>query len=441
MYQRGDASEAFAQARHLHTPLGTPYRIAYLYDEVPHDYLPDFVGTLCDGGLLVAEAGRESEKSKGQALSKAEAARRLAQLKGGVYWIGTDQNLSVRRHYNLLYLHARRQSFSTYEEIAVALRASWPYGEEHNASEVIKRFGSRWSEVEVEAAFWKLAGDAAAQGHLLVDLTEVELSRSTFLILLDSDSPPILPDPLPESLEQTTDNFSLVSDEKEPLLESQGGISRPAFDASTLENAEIRDHFHRNLTAVMAVLTGEPRKQVALQYGLHPYSLARLEQRVQQFGQIACVPRATYHRERKLRPEFQDLLRKLYTQAVRPTVMAVYEDTQLQQLASTLSQKEETLILAPSYKQVWSFLHEIAQEKKVVEARSGLKHPPSERTSPQSFVLSIPYPAHICQVDEHTLDLLVVTPDGTVITRRVHGAVLICVKTAAIMGQSSLWIT
>src|SRR6266849_4331553 len=35
-YQRGDASEAFARARHLHTPLGTPYRIAYLYDGDPH---------------------------------------------------------------------------------------------------------------------------------------------------------------------------------------------------------------------------------------------------------------------------------------------------------------------------------------------------------------------------------------------------------------------
>src|SRR5438876_806269 len=36
--------------------------------------------------------------------------------------------------------------------------------------------------------------------------------------------------------------------------------------------------------------------------------------------------------------------------------------------------------------------------------------------------------------DEHTMDLLVVAPDGTVITQRVHGAVLICVKTAAILG-------
>src|SRR5947207_1354044 len=31
-YQRGDTTEAFACARNLHTPLGTPYRISYLYE-------------------------------------------------------------------------------------------------------------------------------------------------------------------------------------------------------------------------------------------------------------------------------------------------------------------------------------------------------------------------------------------------------------------------
>ena len=87
------------------------------------------MGTLCDGGLLIAEAGRESEKQKAQPLAKAEAARRLAQLKGGVYWIGTDENLSVRRHNNLLYLHVRRQAFPTFGEIAATLLTQWPYGE------------------------------------------------------------------------------------------------------------------------------------------------------------------------------------------------------------------------------------------------------------------------------------------------------------------------
>jgi transposase len=436
-YQRGDASEAFARARHLHTPLGTPYRIPYLYDGKAHDYLPDFVGTLCDDGLLIAEAGRDSEKRKAQPMAKAEAAQRVAHLSHGVYWIGTEENLSVRRHYNLLYLHARRQSFPTYQEIAAELLAHWPWGEMGSVNEFVRIFGSRWSDHEVEAAVWKLVGDAAAQGRFLVDLSEVELSLLTPLALLDPSLPPILPDPLPGSLESPVDESQPLrpfEPRDEMLREWQGLVPGPTFDAATLEDAELRARFHRNLAAVTAVLAGQPRRQVAQTYGMHPFALARLVQRVQQFGQIACVPHATYHRERVLRPEFQQVLRKLYTHPIRPTMMAVYEDVRLQQLADALSEQEKMRIPTPTYKQVRSFLKGIAQEADVQSARSGLKHPPPERMSPSSFVLSVPYPASICQVDEHTLDLLVVTPGGTVITRRAHAAVLICVKTAAILG-------
>lgn len=437
LYQRGDASEAFAGARHLHTPLGTPYRISYLYEGKPHEYLPDFVGTLSDDGLLIAEAGRDSEKRKGQPVAKAEAAQRLAQIKGGAYWIGTDENLSLRRHYNLLYLHARRQPFSTYEEIATILLAHWPWGDVYSVNEFVQQFGSRWSEHEVEAAVWKLAGDAAAEGRLLVDLTEVALDRATPLALLAPGSPPILPDPLPSRLESAEDDNTpppFPQEGGESPLELQGVIPGPTFDASTLADADDRSRFYRNLQAVTAVLTGESRRQVAQQHGMHPFALARLEKRVRQFGQIACVPYKTYHRDRQLRAEFQELLRKLYIHPLRPTVTAVQEDERLQKLAEKLSEQEGTTVLTPTYRQVWTFLREIDQESQVAEVRSGLKHPPHERMSSHSFVLSIPYPALICQVDEHTLDVLVVTADGTAMTRRVHGAVLICVKTAAILG-------
>src|SRR6266699_1094025 len=71
-YQRGDMSPAFANAYNIHAPLDTPYRISYMYEGKAHDYLPDFVGTLCDGNLLIAEAGRAEEKRKAQPLAKAE---------------------------------------------------------------------------------------------------------------------------------------------------------------------------------------------------------------------------------------------------------------------------------------------------------------------------------------------------------------------------------
>jgi len=434
-YQRGDASPACATTYSLVTDLGTPYRINYVFEGHPHEYLPDYVGTFCDGGLLIAEAGRESEKSKGKALVKAEAARRLAQIKGGEYWIGTDLNLSERRHQNWLYLHARRQPFPTFAEIADTLEHSWPYGDMCCVSELVQRFGSHWSEAEVEAAVWKLVGDAAAEGRLLVDLAEVELSRSTGLALLPPGTSPILPDPVPNALMLVEGDTSLPQEtEAEDLtLDPQSGITGPAFDASVLATTEEQAHFHRNLAAVNAVLAGMGVSGAARAYGMATSTLSRLVRRTKEYGQIACVPHATYHRERAVHPDLQQLIRKLYLQPFRPTIMAIYEDVQLKQLAEELSERENKLVLVPKYHQVYEFVKSISQEPSVKEARSGLPHPPRARMSPKSFVLSIPYPAHVCQVDEHTMDLLVVSPEGTVITRRVHGAVLICVKTAAIL--------
>jgi hypothetical protein len=96
-YQRGDLSPASVRTHQLDAPLGTPYAIAYAFEEAPHVYLPDYVGTLAGGGLLVAEAGRVAEKTREQARAKLEAARALVALKDGALWIGTDENLSGRR--------------------------------------------------------------------------------------------------------------------------------------------------------------------------------------------------------------------------------------------------------------------------------------------------------------------------------------------------------
>src|SRR5260221_4049263 len=354
-YQRGDASSACATAYGLVTDLGTPYRINYVFEGKPHEYLPDFVGTLCDGGLLIAEAGRESEKSKGKALMKAEAARRLALLKGGVYWLATPTHLSERRHQNWLYLHARRQPFATFAEIAGTLLQTWPYGAMRCVSELVHTFGSRWSEAEVEAAVWKLVGDAAAEGRLLVDLAEVELSRATPLALLAPGTSPVLPDPLPSELSEgeASASFPREAQDEDLVLDAQVGVPGPTFDASVLATTQEQAHFHRNLAAVTAVLAGMGIRGAATAYGMSTSTLSRLVHRTKELGQIACVPYATYHRDRALHPDFRALIRKLYMQPFRPTVMAICEDIQLKQLAEELSSRENKPIAVPTYQQVY----------------------------------------------------------------------------------------
>jgi len=87
----------------------------------------------------------------------------------------------------------------------------------------------------------------------------------------------------------------------------------------------------------------------------------------------------------------------------------------------------------PSYKQVRSYVRVLKQEPQILRAREQMRSSVRDRQSPRSFVLSIPAPAQLAQVDEHSMELYVITPDGIPVTRRIHAAVLICVKTAAIM--------
>lgn len=72
----------------------------------------------------------EDDKRSDRNLAKAEAARRLAHIQRGVFWLGTEHMLTRQRHYNLVFLHARRRPFPAFAEIAVALQEIWPWGEE-----------------------------------------------------------------------------------------------------------------------------------------------------------------------------------------------------------------------------------------------------------------------------------------------------------------------
>jgi hypothetical protein len=156
-------------------------------------------------------------------------------------------------------------------------------------------------------------------------------------------------------------------------------------------------------------------------------------QRTRRHGVLACVPHGTYSRERDLHPAFQEIIRRLYLLPTKLSMTAIAEHADLKRVAKRLQEDTGTAISLPSYRQVHDYVQVLKQEPQVLRVREHMRGPLRDRQSPRSFALSIPAPAQLAQVDEHSLELYVVTPDGIPVTHQVHAAVLICVKTAAIM--------
>ncbi len=427
-YARGDIGPQFAETYRLPIPKHAPFAIGYMFEDKPHHYLPDAVGTLTNGQPFIAEAGMEDDKRGDRNLAKAEAARRLARLQRGVFWIGTERTLTKRRHYNLVFLHARRKTFPAFGEIAAALQEVWPWGEVASVEEVESRLAGQWPANLVEAAIWKVVGESAAQGHLLIDLEQFTLSRILPLALLHPSAPPLVPGTLPDTLlPEPVPEVATISSESPRL------VPGPTFDASRLPEPQ-REQFHRNVRAVSQVLAGAKPTQVAKDAGIPRSTLSRLVKRTKLLGTIACVPHGSYTRKTAMHPAFQECIRRLYLLPTCLSMTAIREHTEMQHVATRLTKETGKPVKLPSYAQVRKEVQRLKMEPELVAVREGAKSVPRERESASSFALSIPAPALLTQVDEHTMDLYVVTPDGTTVASRVHAAVLICVKTAAILG-------
>ncbi|GAC1643440.1 MAG: hypothetical protein NVS4B9_35690 [Ktedonobacteraceae bacterium] len=205
------------------------------------------------------------------------------------------------------------------------------------------------------------------------------------------------------------------------------------FDDSHLDEKQ-REHFLRNLQAVEAVLNGATVRDAAAAVGIGRSTLNRLVHRTVKFGQVACVPHGTYHRERKMHPAFQQAIRLIYSRPTKLSFRAIAEHMELKRVASRLHAETGTAIPLPTYDQVRKYIQTFKHEPKIRQARGEEKGSRRERQSPSSFALSIPAPAQVAQVDEHNMELYVITKDGIPVASRVHAAVLVCVKTAAIMG-------
>ncbi len=304
----------------------------------------------------------------------------------------------------------------------------WPWGEVASVEELASRFGQKFPAPLVEAAIWKVVAAAAADGHLLVDLEQFTLDRKLPLALLPPDAAPLVPDPLPDTL--------LPEPAREVAPASLAASTPPrgsTIDASALPEQQ-REQFHRNLCAVEQVLAGASQTRVAAESGISRSTLSRLVQRTRQIGQVACVPHGSYRRATTMHPAFQECIRRLYLLPTRLSMTAIHEHLEMQQVAKRLSEETGIPMKLPSYDQVRREVHRLKNEPELVAMREQAKSVPHARESPQSFALSIPAPALLTQVDEHSLELYVVTPDGIAVTSRVHAAVLVCVKTAAILG-------
>ena len=89
-YGRGDISATFASTYKIATPLPVPFTINYLFEDNAHVYLPDVLGQLKDGTLVIAEAGQkprqtpgtQSSQSRGGAQSRRAARGRLLDWHG-----------------------------------------------------------------------------------------------------------------------------------------------------------------------------------------------------------------------------------------------------------------------------------------------------------------------------------------------------------------------
>src|SRR5262249_53919536 len=154
----------------------------------------------------------------------------------------------------------------------------WPWGEVTTVEEVANRLTGQWPANLVEAAIWKLVGDAAAAGHLLVDLEQHTLDRKLPLALRPPDATPITPPPLLDTILPEPDTV-----EPKVLPSSVSSIPGSTFDPSRLPD-EPREHFYRNWRAVEQVLAGATQTRVAEKEGIPRSTLGRLVRRTRLLG-------------------------------------------------------------------------------------------------------------------------------------------------------------
>lgn len=438
-FHRGDMSSTFSKAYAVASPLGTPFRIPYELDGQMHDYWPDYVGKMRDGGVFIAEAGIYRHKITPEAIAKARAATHVATMLGGRYWIGTEDTLLETYFWNVASFQSDREPHSSFHEIQRKILPVLRGQDLVTVHDIVDRYGSAYTPEEVEATIRKLAGDAAALGCMVFDLSHEEFTTQSPFRLLDVEDPdlePIAPAWLHESLEPllAADAAEIAEDgASSPIVLTS--LPGPVYDDAAIEDQQRRETFLNNLAAVTAAVSGEEKiGEIAKAHDMSRQYLHYLIRRATKHGQVACIPYWIYDenpkgdkKPRGLHPSLKEKIRELWGHPSQPTVMAVTEDDRLEDVCLELQLDE------PSYDQVYRYVAKITHDPDIVRARAGLKHPPRPSSSATSYMLSIHGPGRAVQVDDHEADIFVTTKDGTVVPHKVHSLFMFCVATGAIL--------
>ena len=426
--QRGDIDKEFADAHRLGCRLPLPYVIPYMFEGREHLYYIDWVGILEGGKLFGVEASVEELKSDAQSQAKLDAAALHFRKLGGRFWLFLPTVVNDLRTYNLQRLNAHRPSFDGYQEIAPEIERLWLATEPVSIRALVTVLAERYGERLVEAAAWRRAALAVAEGRLVVDLDSVLLGLDTPLQLLPPHMRAIVPPELPSSLDEARAAAPPVEPVPVSLLPGR------SVDPESLPEKK-RPGFLRNLRAVLAVLAGKDESEVAREADLSAKQVRRLVARGQAEGEEGLVPYPHRDPSTEIDEVFLEPIRRLAKRRQKLGYQAIAQAPELAAAAKKAERATGKRPGMPDYYAVRRFVKFLeTKDREVGEARSGQRHVPHSAMSVKGYVHSLPSPVIVAQVDEHTMDVFIVTDSGLKLTERVHAAVLICAKTGAIIG-------
>jgi hypothetical protein len=426
-YQRADVKPSFIEANGMAVRIPVPLTIAYRLDGEPHEYYPDFVGLTTDGRLIVAEAGLAAQKALPDARAKAAAAVEFVAAEDGEYWLGTETVISDRRFTNLQLLHAYRGIGTLDPELVDVIARSWT-GAHLSVRQIVAALAPTYGPELVEAAAWQLAAEACAAGRLLVDLDEFDLSRDVPMRLTPLSGPIVMPPALPSEVSEGTPAAGWGSE-----AAAVPELSEAVIDPESIADPVRRERFVENLAIWASVRGGQTAASCARAFGRPESTIRDVVRRGTEYGEAGLVPYTHLAPAEPNELAFLELIARMLRGPKKLTAPEITDSRQLAALARRLTKEQGKVIAVPTIHTVRRLIREAQGMGALFDRAEHGRRPRRTPSAGAAYAFRIPQPGLLCEVDEHKADLLVTTVDGYEIATRVTAAVLIDVKTGAVL--------